>query len=503
MDNIIAKFGLFYEKIKSYYKINDSATNRWNTIAKYMHDNNEIILKMYYWIMEQNDRTQINLDYKMTIDQIDEKISMESNDLVRTSLIVLFMHKSIYDLMSTEGNYFILLDGQEQMQVLDKKIMYYINVSIKKELNVNFHAYILLIALESLFNDKFYLGIDFEYTNKKIQLAQLNFEHNIDTKSMIMIISPNELESCMMDNFVNLIICSNKLKKILHGADALDLPYLYKSMLNDDTEKIIQATKTIIDTRFLCEYYKLSRDQSSDYRCSIYDQEPDRSAVYYFKVVSDEQQANLARVLDELPPHYDITWIISKLERSKVLYAQYDVLFLKYFYYTIIHMATLDEKTDIGKKSVITLYKHVLNEITRFVFLERYGATMLENKCKQEVDPINNYFIKKQSGIFKLIDIYNKILTGLETTHPMVKLDNLFKVNHFKKPVQNIIKRITYGFISKFCRVQKDKNTVWMDKLDNQFIFDFLENMEFKYLLSMFKDLSKTLETRIKDICRS
>ncbi len=42
-----------------------------------------------------------------------------------------------------------------------------------------------------------------------------------------------------------------------------------------------------------------------------------------------------------------------------------------------------------------------------------------------------------------------------------------------------LIKRIVYGHISKKCRVQKDKSTVWMDKLDNQFIYDFLEELDF------------------------
>ena len=102
-----------------------------------------------------------------------------------------------------------------------------------------------------------------------------------------------------------------------------------------------------------------------------------------------------------------------------------------------------------------------------------------------------------------MIDIFNKVSVGLESVDPKVSIDKLAKVNHFKKPVMNILKRLTYGFISRICRVQKDKTNIWIDKLDNTFIFDFLEKMEFYYLLNMFKDLSKILEIRIKDICKN
>ena len=165
---------------------------------------------------------------------------------------------------------------------LKKNIIYYINVCSKNEQNISFHAFILLIALESLFNRHFYIGIDYEYTNKKIQLAQLNFEHNIALESFIMIISPGELESSIMKNFVDLIICNKYIRKILQGADSLDIPYMYQIMLQDDPDKIIAFTQTLIDTRFLCEYYKLTRNEESDDKCSIYDEDPKRSAIFFF-----------------------------------------------------------------------------------------------------------------------------------------------------------------------------------------------------------------------------
>lgn len=501
IDNIVSDLQLFYQKISEYYGLKLSAIEKWTSIANYMHNNNGTIVKIFKIIKKQDNRDQIKLEIDMEQSQLEKRISQESNLLVKSSLIISAMHHIIYDLLSTEGNYFLSLNGKEEMRILKKDLKYYINVSIKNEQNIYFHACILLYALESLFDTHFYVGIDFEYTNRKIQLAQLNFEHDIALQNIIMIVSPNELEPIMMENFINLIICNKFIKKILHGSDSLDIPYMYNLMLQNDPEKIIKFTKTLIDTRFLCEYYKLTRDEPSDNRCSIYDEDPTRSAIYYFKVISNEQQQKLTELLESMPAPQDIQWNIHKLPQSQTLYAQYDVLYLKHFYYRMIYVATEDEESESSKKAIIELYKNVLNEITRFVYLERNNITFLMAKCKEEVDIVNNYFIRKSGNILKMIDIFNQISVNLETSNPKVSIDKLTKVNHFKIPVMTLIKRIVYGFISQKCRVQKDKSTIWTDKLDNQFIFDFLKTMEYNYLLNMFKELSKILETRVKNIC--
>lgn len=502
LNNIVTELQLIHQNVLDIYVSEKSNVDKWTKIATYMHDHNQIIVKTVKTIKKNDLRTQYNLDYQVKFDQLQDQIKQEADLLRKISLLILSLHLMFYHLMTQEGNYYFKLNGKEEMNILKEDIVYYINMSVKNEQNIFFHAFILLYALESLFNRHFYVGIDFEYNNKKIQLAQLNFEHDISLKSIIMIVSPNELESIMMDNFIKLIMCNNLIKKILHGSDSLDIPYVYNYMLAEDADKIIKFTKEVIDTRFLCEYYKLNRPDVTDNRCSIYDEDPKRSAIYYFGVVNEQQQQKLTELLQSMPPPFDIEWNIHKMPKSRVLYAQYDVLFLKYFYYRIIHVATEDEQTESGKKDIIILYKHVLNEITQFVYLERNNLTFLMAKCKEEVDVVNNYFIKGKDSITKMIDIYNKIYTGLKTENPKVDIDTLLKVNHFKLPILTLIKRITYGYISQKCRVYKDKMTIWTDKLDNRFITDFLQEMNFNYLNKMFKELEKTLESRVGEYCK-
>lgn len=498
---IIESFFKFHQTIIDYDKSSMSVTEKWNKISTYMHENNDIVVKVYNSIKKKDIRHDIKLDYSISQSQLQKKISSESENVVKASTIILSIHHIIYDLMQQEGNYTLVMDGKKEMSILNKKIMYYVNLSAKNEQNVYFHAFILTYALESLFNKHFYIGIDYEFTNKKIQLVQLNFEHNIALQSIIMMVSPNELEPVMTDNFINLIICNKYIKKILHGSDSLDIPYMYTQLLNNDEHKIFRFTRTLIDTRFLCEYYKLTREQDSDNKCSIYDEDSSRSAIYYFHVISTEQQERLAELLDSRPAPHDIAWNIHKLPQSQILYAMYDVIYLKYFYYKMINVATQDEQTDLGKKSVIELYKYVLNEITRFVYLERNNLTFLMTACKTQVDPLNNYYIKQKDGQLKMIDIYNKISVNLSTVNPVVNVDKMTKVNHFRTPVMTIIKRLVYGHISQWCRVYKDKTSMWTDKLYNTFIFDFLNKMEYKYLSKMFNELNIILESRVRLIC--
>ena len=503
LDKVILEFQIFYEKIRDINLSKAVATEKWTDIAKYMHENNVIVSNVFNIVKRNEDRQQISLDYKTNAEQLDELITAEADNIVKASYIITAIHQIVYDLLSTEGNYYFSLNGREEMAVLKKDIVYYISVSAKPEQNVYFHAFILTYALESLFNRHFYIGIDFEYTNKKIQLAQLNFEHKEDLRSIIMIVSPNDLEPIMMENFISLIICNKYMKKILHGSDSLDIPYMYEHMLGSDPNKIIRFTRTLIDTRFLCEYYKLNKTGVSDNKCSIYDEEKNNSAIFYFGVVNEEQQGKLTELMQSLPAPFDIVWNISKMPRSQILYAQFDVLFLKWFYYRMIYVATQDETTDLGKKVVIELYKHVLAELTRFVYLERRGVTLLLEKCKTEVDPVNNYMIRKPGGIHKLIDIYNMVSKDINTVSPKVSIDNIMKVNYYKGLITTILKRMVYGLITKKCRVYKDKNTMWTDKLDNQFIFDFLNKMNFYHIEKMFKEINSILETRIQKICQS
>jgi hypothetical protein len=488
-----------YQNIKNLYYSNLNLSVKWESIADTIVLHREEFRKIKKEI--ENSKMEMKLDYEISLEKLEKDIEIESDPVVKLSYFILFLHHVIYSLMSSEENYRFSLNGKEEMTILNKNIIYYISLYDKKERNKLFHSFIILFGLESLFNKHLYVGIDYEFTKKKIQLAQLNFEHDVSLKSFILIISPEDLTNDQMQDFIYFIICNTDIQKILHGSDSLDIPYMYTQMLADDTEKIIKFTRSMIDTRFLCEYYKLSRSENLDNRCSIYDQDSSRSAIFFFGVISEKQQERLSEIIQSMPIHYDLDWRISTLSQSQILYAQYDVIFLKYFYYRIINVATKDASTELEKKNIIELYKNLLTEIIQFIYLENNKITFLREKCKEEVDPVNNYFIRNKQGIVKLVDIFNNVSTGIKCTTPKIDIDNLLKVPHFKTTVVIIMKRIVYGIISKNCKVYKNKTTLWIEKLNNLFIHNFFMEMKFNCLDKMFSNISSILQDRIEVFC--
>lgn len=485
------------QEINAVYVSTNVAKDKWKKIADIIAGYHSEIFRIYKLLSKQDNLRDIPLDYgdhKGTM----KNITLENDSLRKVSFIISAIHNIIYDIMTDSDNHLFMLDGNEQMAVLPEDIKYYITINEKNEQNIQFHAFIILFGLESLFIDHMYVGIDFEFTDNQIRLAQLNFEHHKDNRSMIIIISPSTLSEVESEHFIELIMCNKNIKKILHGSDSKDTPYIYEELLDDNPDRIIEFTQALIDTKLLCDYYKLNRPDITDNRCSIYSEDPDSSAVYYFGVVSKDQQDKLTHVLDKMP--VDITWNIHKLTQAQKLYAQYDVIFLKYFFYRIIHLACQNEDND--KKNTITIYRNIIPELTQYTYLESKEITYLTNRCKEEVDPLNNYFFKKAGKIVKMIDVFNQLSVGLVYQKYNLAIDSLLRVGYFKKKIQVILKRIIYGHLSRYCKIYQNKNVLWTDKLHNEFIIDFFKDVGLYHLADMFMDINEKLSMSVRTECR-
>jgi hypothetical protein len=477
-------FQKLYFDILEDYKLNEIPTEKWKKIATKINQNAPIFVTAYHELRKQKNS---KLDYdKMIPDDASSNISIED--------IIVGLHLMIYDLATKEGNYYFSLNGQDEMLVLKKPLIYYVTINKKNEQNIFFHAFMLIYALESLFHKNFYVGIDFEYTHHKIRLAQINFEHKTDLRSIIMIVAPTELEHNILNDFIDLIMCNYHCKKILHGSDSLDYPYIRDEMLAKNESKIIEFTNSMVDTRFICEYYKLSRNIASDNKCSLY------HAFIFFGVISQEKMDQLNLMVENMPHQNDRVWDIHNLSKAQELYVQYDVLFLKYFYFKMINVATSEETTNDGKKKILDLYKHIIYELTQFIYLENSSITTLLVQCKEEVDPCNNYMIKRPHGIFKLIDIFKSVSGGIMTTD--VDIDKLSRVKTFSRVITLLLKKLTYTILSQKYTIHMKTNIIWDEKLDNSYIYEFFHEMPYLYLEKLFKEIEKILLVRVREFLK-
>lgn len=451
------------------------------------------------------------VDYDLKVTEKD--IKSEKDKPVQMTLYLKAIHDRLYDWLVKGALYD--LDGEKEMQVLPKPIMYYVHICSPEELNVRFHALLLVYALEALLGKHYYVSIDFEQSTiynseKEIRLTQLCFEHPKDNRSFVMLIDPKTLDDVITVDYKELLFCNKHITKIVHGSDSQDIPYIYNKLL-DDTDKIIEFTQSMIDTRFICEYYRLNVGEIPSNRCKIYDEDSDKSGVFILGVVSEEQQAKLANVLASMGHHLDITWDIRKMSRAQTMYAVYDVLYLKYFYYHIMQMATqhLNPKASIQEledspetKKVLDLYKYGINQLVGFSYLENNERTILYKTCKEQMDPINNYIAFTSSKPITMIGMYNWIISEDITVPQMgVSLNALMKVNHVKRYILIVIKRLVYGSMTRHCKISKGKGVPFHDKWSNNIIFDYFDKLDYKYLSQMFKSIEQTIDNKVMLKC--
>lgn len=459
-----------------------------------------------------SDLSNYPIDYDMIIDA--KIIKTEADKNVKTTMQLKAVHDILYEWLVKEALY--ELDGEKEMQVLPKPIMYYVHICSPVELNERFHALLLIYALEAVLGKHYYVSIDFEQSTiynseKEIRLTQLCFEHPKDLRSFVILIDPKTLNDVMTTDYKELLFCNKRITKIVHGSDSQDIPYIYNKLLND-TDKIIEFTQSMIDTRFICEYYRLNVGEVPSNRCKIYDEDSDKSGVFILGVVSESQQAKLAEVLSSMGHHLDITWDIRKMSKAQTMYAVYDVIYLKYFYYHIMQMATqhinptatiADLEADPKTKQVLDLYKCGINQLVGFSYLENNGRTILFETIREQMNPVNNYFTFVDGKKITMIGMYNWIMQKDITVPQLgVSLEALMKVNHVKRYILIVIKRLVFGCMTRHCKLYQKHNIPFTERWSNDIIFDYFNELDYRYLSKMFKSMEQTIDNRISTRCK-
>jgi hypothetical protein len=174
----------------------------------------------------------------------------------------------------------------EEMKSIRTKIIYPILIADDEVKTKLFMLYLIVYYIESCarkyhikeinpntLNSKPHVGIDYEFNNRLIALMQINFEtfatSEYETNSYIWLVNPGEFDEEQNKILIKYLMTNQDIYKILHGPDSLDIPYMYDIMFKGNKDVILEFTKKIFDTRFLCEYVRLSL--GLDRKCSIYD----------------------------------------------------------------------------------------------------------------------------------------------------------------------------------------------------------------------------------------
>jgi hypothetical protein len=350
----------------------------------------------------------------------------------------LIMREKIYYLVHKYTNIKVV----ENICGLDK-IFYTMTVFDEFTINL-FLCYAMFYQINTEHSIKdHYIGLDFEFSQAKIALAQIGFFPKRKFK-FIFVLNPTILSEQQKKLYIKTIFTSN-IQKIVHGAESLDIPYIFNELFEGNKEYIEKFINYMHDTRFLCEYDKIFYDKF-DKKCSIYD------ALLYFNVIKQSKYDEFAKNYEIMGPIQDVQWQLKKMSSFHLKYVLYDVLYLKGFIKQIF---------DNAEKNNTTLFEHLkfVSPLNRFVCLEKFGFTDMLERIKNMTDPINNYIVVNGDKKITIINIYNHVIEHSFIPSIDLEIKKLLVINNFKKALSLLCKLVV-------CSIVLNKYTVYMNKKD-------------------------------------
>lgn len=355
------------------------------------------------------------------------------------------------------NQYLLFVADTTQMQKLFILYLYFYNYEINQSTD-----------------NKHHVSIDLEFNNGKIALMQINFG------SHIWIIDPRDYDKTHLNILVDLIFLNNKIYKVFHGGESLDIPYVYTGLLDNDKEKIIKFTKRYLDTRFLCEYFRISQNERG--KCSIYD------GLLYFKTIDQKQYDKLEELNKQLGPTWKFIWDIRRLTKLQLDYCYYDTLYLINFLKDI-YKRILDETPEYTRT-----YYYIL-QVIRLVLLERKKITHITDPIKELVHRMNNYTVNQKTFLTIYQEKNQNII--LKDKKGPIYLDFIGKENYIKNVMDIMLRYVTYYAISKKYQIYKNNFQNIAKKIDIKAFYDKIEDSGMYKIANLLKLFEKEISKNI------
>nr|QFG74643.1 MAG: hypothetical protein [Megaviridae environmental sample] len=279
--------------------------------------------------------------------------------------------------------------------------------------------------LDKIVNDVV-VSIDFEFnrsidnTHREIALMQMNLDLEED-RNHIYLFYPPILNKNQLSKLKNFFFRKN-IKKVIHGGESLDIPYLFKNIFVNTNEQLL-FINNLYDTKYLCEYYNISNNKI-DFKCKIY------YLLKQMNVITNEQMEFLLKNEELMGPIYNIRIDINNLKKELILYSAFDVLFLNNL---------------LQKFPKQNIYLNLIPNIVNIHFILK--QTTFFSEYNELLNQFNINYIIYKGNKKVLVNIFKEILKKIESN--LLILNNLSNINYIKKFFTNITKNIVYLNILK------------------------------------------------------
>jgi hypothetical protein len=312
------------------------------------------------------------------------------------------------------------------------------------------------------------VGIDFEFNNinnkREIALFQINLETN-NNNPIIYLFYPPDLTNKQIIILKDLLM-TDYIKKIIHGGESLDIPYLFKNIFTTNNEQIMFC-KNLFDTKYLCEFYNL-KNKLTENKCKIY---------YLLKqmdVINKKQFDYLLKNEEDMGPIYNIIIDVKKMSDELIKYSTYDVLYLP---------ALLKSFPNTY------YYNYIIPEITHIHYILK--QTDFFEKQNEKISYFNNIFLDYGDNNIKLIEMYEYMYYWIKQN----EISILLEITYFKKFFQLIIKSIVYNTITENYITYEKKGIPNIKKAIN--FFNIIDWNNFKYTKELFSKINKDIKNNI------
>jgi hypothetical protein len=357
-------------------------------------------------------------------------------------------HPKCSSFISNKKYNILKVDTKEKEQYMNNKFIEFIK---KQEENINM---------------KHYIGIDFEFNkvsreSRDVALMQINLESD-DNIGMIFVLYPPDLN----DNTILIKLITNPIIiKILHGAESLDIPYMFDQLLISK-ENIDNFCSNFYDTKFLCDYTNLTKPVPS--RCSIY------YLLLSNDIITHQKFNELEKIEDKTGPIYLIHINIYKLKFDVLRYSLYDVIYLPELIKKFL------KTNDIYITKIIPQISCLVNKYKRNVESEF-------NILSDTINSFNIYYI----GINDKI-----ILKDIWEMYYYTYYIQMYEIHYFKFFFEIITKFIVYINLVKYFKVYITNNnylTIRMNSIyhNNTIVLDHIDNY-FKWI-SVYPELNNII----------
>ncbi len=391
----------------------------------------------------------------------------------------------IYFLITLIMEFSILLNGSNEFYPKLNNKTYKI-VKVDNETKANFMGKIFNDFIQNQnknLNEKHYIGIDFEFnkiskTDRDVALMQINLENDSNI-GYIFILYPPKLSKTNLKQLIDLLT-TKQIIKILHGAESLDIPYLFNQLLITK-DNIDGFCKNFYDTKYLCDYKSIKDNISG--KCSIY------QLLLNEKIITNKKLNELEKIEEVIGPLYLIEIDIYNLNNDVLLYSLYDVLFLP---------ELIKKFLTYPNNSIV--YTQLIPELSCLINKYKRNIETDFEKMEKKINSMNIYFIKNttQRILLKEIwEIYYWVFADKD-----IYMDYLKQINYFKHFFEIVTKFIIYYNLINYFQVYKNKT----EHLNNDYLkYSYYLNwlIKYPYLNKILNEYNLLVSMEFKKMVKS